>query len=219
MVSAVETGCAESVRDVFDGATVMLSGFGPAGAPESLLAALLDQGARELTIVANNAGSGDDGLSRLLRARRVRKVVCSFPRSAASAAFRDEYNAGRVQLELVPQGTLAERIRAGGAGIPAFYTPTAVGTPLADDKEQREFGGRAYLLEHALQADFAFVRADRADRFGNLVYRKAARNFGPIMAMAAQTTIAEVRSVVDVGQLDPECVVTPGIFVDRLVVT
>lgn len=216
-MTEVQQDCAAAVHDVFDGAVVMVGGFGAAGLPTALLDALVEQGAKQLTLVSNNAGSGDDAIARLLAARRVSKVVCSFPRSKGSEVFQELYRNGAVSLELVPQGTLAERIRAGGSGIPAFYTPTAVGTLLANGKEQRWFEGRAHLLEHALRADFALICGDRADREGNLLYRKAARNFGPIMAMAASTTIAQVREVLAHGELDPETVVTPGIFVDRVV--
>lgn len=216
MVSASRADPLECVRDVFDGAVVMVGGFGNAGLPEGLLDALVEHGAKDLTIISNNAGSGEDGIARLLAAGRVRKVVCSFPRSTNSETFAELYRARKVSLELVPQGTLCERIRAAGAGIPAFFTPTGVDTWLADGKEQRLFGGRMHLLEHALSADFALIRADRADAEGNLVYHLAARNFGPIMAMAAATTIAEVNVVVAPGGLDPEVIVTPGIFVDRL---
>jgi 3-oxoadipate CoA-transferase alpha subunit len=216
MVTVEQGDCTACVRDVPDGAVIMVGGFGDAGRPDGLLAALLEQGARELTVVSNNAGSGDDALARLLAAGRVRKVICSFPRSTNSEVFEELYRAGDIRLELVPQGTLSERIRAGVAGIPAFFTPTAVDTLLAHGKEQRAFDGRVHLLEHALRADFALIRAERADPDGNLVYHKAARNFGPIMAMAARTTIAEVRHVVGRGELDPEAVVTPGIFVDRV---
>lgn len=207
----------EAVADIPDGATIMIGGFGEAGSPIELIHALIDRGARELTVVNNNAGNGRVGLAALIAAGRVRKIICSYPRSSHSTVFQELYRAGKIELELVPQGTLAERIRAGGAGIPAFYTPTAVGTPLAEGKEVREFGGRAYLLEQALKADYALVKAERGDRFGNLLYNKAARNFGPIMCMAAATTIVQVRKRVAAGALDPEAVVTPGVFVERLV--
>ena len=216
MAAALRADPAGCVHDICDGAAVMVGGFGEAGLPSALLGALLDQGARDLTIISNNAGSGEDGIARLLAAGRVRKVICSFPRSTNSETFAELYRAGKVALELVPQGTLSERIRAAGAGIPAFFTPTGADTSLADGKEQRSFDGRAHLLEYALSSDFALIRADRADHEGNLVYHLAARNFGPIMAMAATTTIAEVQSVVAPGELDPEAIVTPGIFVDRL---
>ena len=208
---------AEAVRDVFDGATVMVGGFGEAGSPIELIHALIDQGSKDLTIVSNNTGSGEVGLAALLKAGRVRKFICSFPRTANSTVFPELYRAGKCELELVPQGTLAERIRAGGAGIPAFYTPSAVGTPLAEGKESREFDGREYVMEHGLKADFAFVKGRSADTYGNVVYNKTARNFGPIMAMAAKVSIVQVESVVEPGGIDPEAVVSPGIFVSRVV--
>ena len=207
----------EAVADVFDGAAVMVGGFGEAGSPIELIHALIDQGARDLTVISNNCGSGEVGLAALFKAGRVRKVICSFPRTANSTVFPELYRSGRCELELTPQGTLAERIRAGGAGIPAFYTPAAVGTPLAEGKETRTFDGRPYLLEHALRADFALIKGRAADTLGNVVYHKTARNFGPIMAMAANTAIVQVRRIVAPGGLDPEAVVTPGIFVKRVV--
>ncbi|MFO0962048.1 MAG: 3-oxoacid CoA-transferase subunit A [Phycisphaerales bacterium] len=207
----------EAVADVPDGATVMIGGFGEAGSPIELIHALIDQGARELTVVSNNTGTGLVGLAALLRAGRVRKVVCSFPRTAGSTVFPDLYRAGKVELELVPQGTLAERIRAGGAGIAAFYTPTAAGTPLAEGKEVRLFGGREHVLEHGLRADFTLIKGRAADTHGNVLYHRTARNFAPMMATAAGTTIVQAAEVVEAGALDPEAVVTPGIFVDRVV--
>jgi 3-oxoadipate CoA-transferase alpha subunit len=200
-----------------DGATVMVSGFGAAGQPVHLVEALLESRATDLTIVSNNAGGGDVGIAALIRERRVRKVVCSFPRQVDSWHFDSAYRAGRVELELVPQGNLAERIRAAGAGIGAFFTPTGYGTPLAEGKETRVIDGRGHVLEFPLRAEFALVAAHRADELGNLVYRKTARNFGPIMAAAAETTIVEVEQVVPTGSLDPEVVVTPCIYVDRVV--
>ncbi|MCU1425974.1 MAG: 3-oxoadipate CoA-transferase [Microbacteriaceae bacterium] len=217
MISKITATTEEAVAGIADGSTVMIGGFGAAGQPVELIEALLDGGARDLVVVNNNAGNGDTGLAALLKARRVRKIICSFPRQTDSHVFDALYRAGDIELELVPQGTLAERIRAAGAGIAAFFTPTGAGTILAEGKETREFDGRAFVLEPALHADFALVRALRGDRLGNLVYRKTARNFGPIMASAASTTIAQVSEIVDAGQLDPESVVTPGIFVDRLV--
>ncbi|MCW2813761.1 MAG: 3-oxoadipate CoA-transferase [Nocardioides sp.] len=208
-----------AVADVSDGSTVLVGGFGPAGMPFVLIDALLRQGATDLTIVSNNAGNADTGLATLLAAGRVRKVVCSFPRQVDSWVFDGLYRDGRIELDLVPQGTLAERMRAAGAGIGAFYCPTGVGTPLADGKETREIDGRTYVLELPLSGDVALVAAHRADRAGNLVYNKTARNFGPVMATAAATTLVQVAEVVDVGGIDPEVVVTPGIYVDRLVVT
>lgn len=207
----------DAVADVFDGAAVMISGFGEAGSPIELIHALIDHGARDLTVISNNCGSGEVGLAALFKEGRVRKVICSFPRTANSTVFPDLYRSGQCELELVPQGTLAERIRAGGAGIVAFYTPAAVGTMLADGKESRKFNGREYVLEHGLRADFALIKAHTADTHGNLTYYKTARNFGPIMAMAADTAIAQSRSVLAPGQIDPETVITPGIFVKRIV--
>jgi 3-oxoadipate CoA-transferase, alpha subunit len=195
----------------------MIGGFGTAGMPAELIDALIEQGARDLTIVNNNAGNGDIGLALLLEAKRVRKIICSFPRQTDSWHFDALYKAGEIELELVPQGNLAERIRAAGAGIGAFYTPTGYGTLLAQGKETRDIEGRAYVLEYPIRADFALIKALRGDRWGNLVYRKTARNFGPIMASAAACTIAQVREIVNLGDLDPEAVVTPGIFVRRVV--
>ena len=208
---------AAAVADVFDGATVMIGGFGEAGSPIELIHALIDQGASGLTVVNNNTGSGEVGLAALIKAGRVAKMICSYPRTANSTVFPELYRSGRIELELVPQGTLAERIRAGGAGIPAFYTPTSVGTPLAEGKEQRTFDGRHYVLEHGLTADFALIKCRLADRHGNLLYNKTARNFSPVMATAATTTIAQASQIVAPGGLDPESVVTPGIFVNRVV--
>src|SRR5512143_3523178 len=207
----------EAVADVRDGATVMIGGFGAAGMPAELIDALIAQGARDLTIVNNNAGNGDVGLALLLKAKRVRKIICSFPRQTDSWHFDALYRAGEIELELVPQGNLAERIRAAGAGIGAFYTPTGYGTLLAEGKETREIDGRQYVLEYPIRADFALIKALAGDRWGNLVYRKTARNFGPIMASAARCTIAQVQRIVELGALDPEAVVTPGIFVHRVV--
>ncbi len=206
-----------AVADIFDGATVMVGGFGEAGSPIELIHALIDSGAKNLTVVNNNTGSGHVGLAALIENKQVGKMICSFPRTANSTVFPDLYRAGEIELELVPQGTLAERIRAGGAGVPAFYTATSVGTPLADGKELRNFQGRDYVMELGLKADFALIKCERADRYGNLVYNKTARNFGPIMAMAANITIAQTGSQVEVGAIDPESIVTPGIFVDRIV--
>jgi 3-oxoadipate CoA-transferase alpha subunit len=206
-----------AVADIPDGATIMIGGFGNAGMPFALIEALLAQGARELTIINNNAGNGDHGLAALLAARRVRKIVCSFPRQSDSHHFDALYRAGEIELELTPQGNLAERIRAAGAGIGGFFTPTGYGTLLAEGKETRMIDGRQYVFESPIHADYALIKALRGDRWGNLVYRKTARNFGPIMAMAAKTTIAQVTSVVPLGELDPEAIVTPGIFVQRVV--
>jgi 3-oxoadipate CoA-transferase alpha subunit len=206
-----------ALADVPDGATVMIHGFGNAGMPSALIDALIAQGARDLTIVNNNAGNGDAGLAALIKARRVRKILCSFPRQVDSWHFDAQYRAGEIELELVPQGTLAERIRAAGAGIGGFFTPTAYGTKLAEGKETRRIGERDYVLEYPIHADYALIKAERADRWGNLTYRKSARNFGPIMAAAARTTVVQVRGTVELGELDPEVVVTPGIFVQRVV--
>lgn len=209
----------EALADVPDGATVLIGGFGNAGQPFALIDALRRGGARDLVVVNNNAGNGDHGIAALIAAGRVRKVICSFPRQKDSWVFDSLYRAGQIELELVPQGTLAERIRAAGAGIGGFYTPTGVGTLLAEGKEHRTIDGREYVLETALRADLALIKAYRADQAGNLVYRKTARNFGPVMATAATLTVAQVSEIVDVGGIDPESVVTPGIYVDRLVAT
>jgi len=206
-----------ALADLPDGATVMIGGFGNAGMPSELVDCLIAQGARDLTVVNNNAGNADAGLAALIGAGRVRKILCSFPRQTDSWHFDKLYRAGKIELELVPQGTLAERIRAGGAGIPAFFTKTGVGTLIAEGKETRHINGRGYVLEYPIHADYALIKADRADRWGNLVYRKTARNFGPIMAAAARCTVAQVRETVELGQLDPETIVTPGIFVKRVV--
>jgi 3-oxoadipate CoA-transferase alpha subunit len=217
MINKIVRSVAEAVADIPDGSTVMIGGFGTAGMPSELIDALIEQGARDLTIVNNNAGNGDMGLALLLKHKRVRKIVCSFPRQTDSWHFDALYKSGEIELELVPQGNLAERIRAAGAGIGAFYTPTGFGTLLAKGKETREIDGRQYVLEYPIRADFALIKALRGDRWGNLVYRKTARNFGPIMASAAACTIAQVREIVNLGDLDPEAVVTPGIFVKRVV--
>lgn len=217
MVATIVRTAAEAVAGIPDGATVMIGGFGPAGQPVELIDALLAADVGDLTVVSNNAGNGDVGLAALIREGRVRRIVCSFPRQSDSWHFDARYRAGQIELELVPQGNLAERIRAAGAGIGGFYTPTGYGTPLAEGKEVREIGGRHYVLEYPLRADYALVRAHVADELGNLVYRKTARNFGPIMAAAAQTTVVQVAEVVPVGGLDPEHVVTPCIYVDRVV--
>ena len=217
MIDKTVPDVASAVAGIADGATVMVGGFGRAGQPVELIDALIDAGARELTIVSNNAGGGDVGLARLIAEGRVRKVVCSFPRQSDSWHFDTAYREGRLELELVPQGNLAERIRAAGAGIGAFYSPTAVGTPLAEGREQRVIDGRTYLLEYPIHADVALISGLAADRLGNVVYRRTARNFGPIMATAARTTVVQVDEIVEVGALDPEAVVTPGIFVNRVV--
>ncbi|HVE31405.1 MAG TPA: 3-oxoacid CoA-transferase subunit A [Mycobacteriales bacterium] len=207
----------EAVADIPDGATVLIGGFGPAGQPIELIDALRRHGAGDLTVVNNNAGNGDTGLAALLATGNVRKIICSFPRQTDSWVFDRLYRSGKIELELVPQGNLAERMRAAGAGIGAFFCPTGVGTPLAEGKEQRTIDGRDYVLEYPIKGDFALIKAHRGDGVGNLVYRKTARNFGPVMAAAATTTVAQVAEVVPAGGLDPEAVVTPGIYVDRLV--
>ena len=207
----------EAVDGVEDGSTVLVGGFGMAGMPVDLIEALIRQGATDLTVVSNNAGNGDTGLAALLAKGRVRKMVCSFPRQADSWVFDGLYRAGQIELEVVPQGNLAERMRAAGAGIGGFFTPTGYGTELAKGKETREIGGRMYVLEAPIHADYAFIKAEVGDRWGNLTYRMTARNFGPVMAMAAKTTIATVHEIVPLGGLDPEAVVTPGIFVHRIV--
>ncbi len=217
MISKIFDSLRESLSDVPDGATIMVGGFGLAGQPTELIDALLDQGAKDLVIINNNAGNGDTGLAALLAAGRVRKIVCSFPRQADSHVFDGLYRAGKLELELVPQGNLAERIRAGGAGIGAFFTPTSAGTLLAEGKEQRNINGRDYVLEYPLHADYALIKAMCADRWGNLVYRKTARNFGPIMATASRVAVAQVDQVVELGALDPEAIVTPGLFIQRVV--
>ena len=217
MIQKELASLAAAVADVPDGATVMIGGFGTAGLPNELVGALLEQGAKQLTIVNNNAGNGDTGLAALLAAGRVRKIVCSFPRQADSHHVDRLYRSGEIELELVPQGNLAERIRAAGAGIGGFFTPTGYGTDLAKGKETREIEGRMYVLESPIHADYAFIKAERGDRWGNLTYRMTARNFGPVMAMAAKVTVATVHEVVPLGSLDPEAVVTPGIFVQRMV--
>ncbi|WP_319501550.1 3-oxoacid CoA-transferase subunit A [uncultured Draconibacterium sp.] len=217
MINKIVNSAKEAVAGIFDGATVMISGFGEAGSPVELIHALVDQGAKDLTVVSNNAGSGHVGLAALIENRQVKKILCSFPRTAISVVFPELYRAGEIELELVPQGTLAERIRAGGAGVPAFYTPTTVNTPLAEGKEIREFNGRQYVMEEAIQADFALVKCATADKYGNLIYNKTARNFGPVMCMAAKTTIVQAKQVVELGSINPEHVVTPGIFVHRVV--
>ncbi len=217
MINKIANAIGDTVKQVNDGATVMIGGFGTAGIPNELIDALLAQGARELTLVNNNAGNGDTGLAALLKAGRVRKIICSFPRQADSHVFDALYRSGKIELELVAQGNLAERIRAAGAGIGAFFTPTGYGTELALNKETREINGKMHVLEHPIHADFALIKAERGDRWGNLTYRMTARNFGPIMATAAKTTVATVHEVVTLGQLDPETIVTPGIFVKSVV--
>jgi 3-oxoadipate CoA-transferase alpha subunit len=208
---------AQAVADIPDGATVMVGGFGASGSPVELLHALIDHGATGLTVINNNTGNGEVGLAALIGNGQVRKMICSFPRSSQSRVFPKMYKAGKVDLEIVPQGTLAERIRSGGAGIPAFFTPTTVGTILAEGKESRQFDGRTYVMERWLKADFALIKCEVADQIGNLTFNKTARNFSPLMCMAASTTIVQAKRLLARGEIDPEHVVTPGIFVDRVV--
>ncbi len=219
MINKIVPSLEAAVADIRDGSTILIGGFGGAGMPSALMSALIAQGAKDLTVVNNNAGNGDTGLAALIAAKQVRKIICSFPRQADSGHFDKAYRSGELELELVPQGTLAERIRAAGAGIGGFFTPTAFGTQLAEGKETRRIGDRDYVLELPIHADYALIKADRGDRWGNLTYRMTARNFGPIMASAAKCTIAQVRETVELGELDPESVVTPGIFVKRVVKT
>jgi 3-oxoadipate CoA-transferase alpha subunit len=222
MIDKVVATVEEALRGTQDGATVLIGGFGTAGIPDELIQGLIDQGAKDLTVVNNNAGNGESGLAALLRARRVRKIICSFPRQADSHVFDELYRSGRIELELVPQGNLAERLRAAGAGIGAFFTPTGYGTELArhsdgTPKETRIIDGRPFVLEYPIRGDVALIKAEAGDRWGNLVYRKAARNFGPVMATAARETVATVHRIVGLGELDPEAIVTPGIHVSRIV--
>lgn len=217
MIDKTVASADAAVADIHDGATVMIGGFGTAGMPDALIDALIAQGARGLTIINNNAGNGDSGLAALIQHKRVRRIICSFPRQSDSQHFDAAYRAGEIELELVPQGNLAARIHAAGSGLGAIFTPTGYGTELAQGKETREIDGRHYVLEYPLHADFALIKARHGDRWGNLVYRKTARNFGPLMAMAARCAIVQVESVVPLGELDPEAVVTPGIFVQRVV--
>ena len=217
MIDKTITSVVDAVADIEDGATVAVAGFGAAGSPVELLHALVDQGAKQLTVINNNAGNGEIGLASLIASGQVTKIICSFPRSAGSVVFPDLYRAGKIDLEVVPQGTLAERLRAAGSGIPAFYTPTSVGTSLADGKDTKDFDGRTYVMERWLPADIALIKADIADTHGNLTFNMTARNFAPVMCMAATTTIVQAREIVDPGGINPEMVVTPGIFVDRVI--
>ena len=217
MIDKTAPSLVDAISNIEDGASVAIAGFGAAGSPVELIHALIDHGAKGLTVINNNAGNGEIGLAALIASGQVAKIICSYPRSAGSIVFQDLYRAGKIDLEVVPQGTLAERLRAAGAGIPAFYTPTSVGTPLAEGKELRKFGDKYYVLEHWLPADIALVKADIADRQGNLTYNKTARNFGPIMSMAADLTIAQARQIVNAGDINPEQVVTPGIYVNQVV--
>lgn len=217
MINKIVASATEALADIRDGATVMIGGFGTAGQPNELIDALIATGVKDLVIVNNNAGNGDVGLAALLAAGQVRKIICSFPRQADSHHFDGLYRSGKLELELVPQGNLAERIRAAGAGIGGFFTPTGYGTELAQGKETREIDGKMYVFESPIHADYALIKAERGDRWGNLTYRMTARNFGPIMAMAAKTTIASVHEIAELGSLDPEAVITPGLFVQRIV--
>ena len=216
-INKIKTEIAEMLSDVFDGATIMVGGFGEAGSPIELLHGLIDHGAKDLTIIANNSGNGRVGLGALIGQKQVKKVICSFARSAKGITFQELYNKGEIELEVVPQGTLAERIRAAGSGIPAFYTATAVGTPLAIGKEEKIFNGKKYILEEALNADFALIKADVSDRYGNLTFKKTARNFNPIMCMAAKQSLIQVRKLIEPRQTNPENVITPGIFVKKII--
>ena len=217
MINKIVASATEALADIRDGATVMIGGFGTAGQPNELIDALIATGVKDLVIVNNNAGNGDVGLAALLAAGQVRKIICSFPRQADSHHFDGLYRSGKLELELVPQGNLAKRIRAAGAGIGGFFTPTGYGTELAQGKETREIDGKMYVFESPIHADYALIKAEKGDRWGNLTYRMTARNFGPIMAMAAKTTIASVHEIAELGSLDPEAVVTPGLFVQRIV--
>lgn len=217
MINKISPSIESAIDKIFDGATIMIGGFGTAGQPAELIDALIEHGATDLTIINNNAGNGEVGLAALLKAKRVKKIICSFPRQSDSQVFDALYRAGEIELELVPQGNLAVRIQAAGSGLGAIYTPTGFGTELAKGKETREINGKNYVLEYPITADFALIKAYKGDRYGNLIYRKTARNFGPIMAAAAGHTIAQVYEVVDIGALDPECIVTPGIFVSEVV--
>ena len=217
MINKQYPSVAEAVADIPDGATVMVGGFGASGSPIELIHALIDHGAKDLTVINNNTGNGEVGLAALIGNGQVRKMICSFPRSSQSKVFPKLYRAGQIELEIVPQGTLAERIRVAGAGVPAFYTPTTVNTVLAEGKETREFDGRTYVMEHWLKADFALIKCEVADPLGNLTYNKTARNFSPLMCMAAKTTIVQTKKLVARGDIDPENVITPGIFVNRVI--
>ena len=217
LINKVKTDFSEMLCDVFNGATIMLGGFGEAGSPIELIHALIDHGAKDLTIIANNAGNGRVGLGALIGQRQVKKVICSFAKSAKAITFPELYNNGEIELEVVPQGTLAERIRAAGSGIPAFYTATAVGTQLAKGKEEKVFNNKKYILEEALSADFAFIKADVADRYGNLTFNKTARNFNPIMCMAAKQSLIQTKKIIEPDETNPEHVITPGIFVQKII--
>lgn len=216
MINKIVKSTSEAVAEIFDGATIMIGGFGEAGSPIELIHALIDQGAKNLTIVSNNTGSGHVGLAALIENKQVKKMICSFPRTVNSTVFPELYQNGKIELELVPQGTLAERIRAGGAGIPAFFTPASVNTPLAEGKESRDFNGQTYVMEYGIRADYSLVKCKAADRYGNLIYNKTARNFGPIMCTASEITIVQSINIVELGDLDPESIITPGVFVKKV---
>jgi len=218
MIDKQINSVAQAVADIKDGSTIMIGGFGEAGSPIELIHALIDQGAKNLTVISNNTGSGHVGLAALIENKQVSKMICSFPKSANSTVFPELYKKGQIELELVPQGTLAERIRAGGAGIPAFYTATSVNTSLAEGKESREFDGQTFVMEHGIKADYSLVKCKAGDRYGNLIYNKTARNFGPIMCTAAETAIVQAEELLELGTIDPEQVVTPGIYVKRLII-
>ncbi len=217
MIDKIAPSVAAALEGIPDGATVLIGGFGTAGIPNEQIDGLIEQGAKELTVVNNNAGNAEAGLAALLKTGRVRKIICSFPRQADSYVFDELYRSGKLELELVPQGNLAERIRAAGSGIGAFFCPTGFGTELAGDRETRMFNGKQYVLEYPIHGDVALIKAERGDRWGNLVYRKAARNFGPVMAMASDRTVATVHEIAELGGIDPEAIVTPGIFVSKIV--
>ena len=217
MINKIVSTLNEAVAGIEDGATIMVSGFGEAGAPSLLMEAIIEQGAKNLTAISNNAGEAYHGLAKLIAMKRVNKVICSFPTAAKKAVVKDLYQTGEIKLEIVPQGTLSERIRAQGAGIGGFYTPTSFGTKLGEGKESRQIDGKDYVLEFPLQADFSFIKAKKADRWGNLTYDKSARNFGPSMAMAGNITVVQVDQIVPLGELNPEAIITPGIFVDRVI--
>lgn len=217
MINKIVKSTSEAVAEIFDGATIMIGGFGEAGSPIELIHALIDQGAKNLTVVSNNTGSGHVGLAALIENKQVKKMICSFPRTVNSTVFPELYQNGKIELELVPQGTLAERIRAGGAGIPAFFTPASVNTPLAEGKESRDFNGQTYVMEYGIRADYSLVKCKAADRYGNLIYNKTARNFGPIMCTASEITIVQSINIVELGDLDPESIITPGVFVKKVI--
>ncbi|MBE51150.1 MAG: 3-oxoadipate CoA-transferase [Flavobacteriales bacterium] len=217
MINKIVESTKDAIREIKDESSIMIGGFGEAGSPIELIHELIDHGAKNLTIISNNTGSGHVGLAALIENKQVKKIICSFPRTANSSVFPDLYHSGKIELELVPQGTLAERIRSGGAGIPAFYTATSIGTPLCKNKQITKFAGKEYVLEFAIKADYALIKCKKADRYGNLIYHATARNFGPIMCTASKTTIVQTRKIVKLGDLDPESIITPGIFVQKVI--